>query len=274
MSEALVLGGGGVAGIAWTVGLLTGLAEAGNDVTGADLVVGTSAGATVAAQLGSGLGLAGLYARQAEPGLQTEELQAELDLEKFGALLERNVGGPELRRAVGRFALESPTVPQERRRAVIAARLPSHEWPSRALKIVAVEAETGEATVFGNASGVPLVDAVAASGAVPGVWPPVTIGAHRYVDGGVRSGENADYAIGFDRVLVIAPMGETEQPFAERPLPEVTDQLRASGAKVAIIGPDAASLEAIGPNVLDPATRTPAAEAGRTQGRSWSITWK
>ncbi|MBP2326195.1 putative acylesterase/phospholipase RssA [Kibdelosporangium banguiense] len=60
--QALVLGGGGVAGIAWMTGLLAGLAESGKDVTGADLIVGTSAGSAVAAQLGSGLSLDELYA--------------------------------------------------------------------------------------------------------------------------------------------------------------------------------------------------------------------
>ncbi|GAA3558110.1 patatin-like phospholipase family protein [Amycolatopsis ultiminotia] len=278
MSEALVLGGGGVAGIAWTTGLLTGLAAAGAHVTAADLVVGTSAGATVAAQLGSGQSLAQLYARQADPSLQTEEITAELDLEKigaeFGAVFEQAADPLGLRRAIGRYALAAQTVPEARRRAVIAARLPSHEWPSSALKIVAVDAETGEPRVFDRASGVPLVDAVAASCAVPGVWPPVTIGPHRYVDGGVRSGENADYAEGFDRVLIVVPMGEAESFPTERPLSEVVDDFRAAGRKVAIIRPDAAAQEAIGTNVLDPATRTPAAEAGRAQGQGQAIVWE
>ena len=77
--HALVLGGGGVAGIAWMTGLLAGLADAGDDVTGADLIIGTSAGANVAAQVGSGLPLAELFARQAEPALQSAEIMAELD---------------------------------------------------------------------------------------------------------------------------------------------------------------------------------------------------
>ena len=60
--------------------------------------------------------------------------------------------------------------------------------------ITAVDAVTGEFTVFTADSGVDLVDAVAASCAVPGVWPPVTIGDRRFVDGGVRSPVNADLA--------------------------------------------------------------------------------
>jgi NTE family protein len=68
--QALVLGGGGVAGIAWMTGVLAGLADAGRDVTGADLLVGTSAGAAVAAQVGSGLPLDALLARQVDPAPQ------------------------------------------------------------------------------------------------------------------------------------------------------------------------------------------------------------
>lgn len=67
--HVLVLGGGGVAGIGWITGLLAGLAESGRDVTDADLVIGTSAGATMAAQLGSGLTLDRLLARQTKPEL-------------------------------------------------------------------------------------------------------------------------------------------------------------------------------------------------------------
>jgi NTE family protein len=57
MTEALVLGGGGVAGIAWITGLLTGLADAGQDVTGADVIVGTRAGTGTADRLEHGLKL-------------------------------------------------------------------------------------------------------------------------------------------------------------------------------------------------------------------------
>ena len=65
--HALVLGGGGVAGIAWMTGSARRAGRIGRDVTGADVVIGTSAGATVAAQLGSGLPLTSCYARQMDP---------------------------------------------------------------------------------------------------------------------------------------------------------------------------------------------------------------
>ncbi|WP_431968891.1 patatin-like phospholipase family protein [Actinacidiphila sp. bgisy160] len=278
MTDALVLGGGGVAGIAWITGLLAGLAEAGQDVSGADVLVGTSAGATVAAQLGSGLSLDELYARQTEPALQSAEIMAEVDLANFGAsiaeVLEGAASVPDMRRAVGRFALGAETVPEEERRRVIESRLPSHDWSaSRTVRIVAVDAETGQPEVFDGSSGVDLVDAVAASCAVPGVWPPVTIDGRRFVDGGVRSAANADYAVGASRVLAIVPMGATELFPSERPLEQAVRELRAAGAEVAVVGPDEASLAAIGTNPLDPATRRPAAEAGRAQGRELEIEW-
>jgi NTE family protein len=178
---------------------------------------------------------------------------------------------PAMRRAVGRFALSAVTVPESERRAVIESRLPSHQWPAATLKIVAVDAESGEPRVFDKASGVSLVDAVTASCAVPGVWPPATIGRRRYVDGGVRSNENADYAAGASRILVIAPLGTAELWPSEKPLDRTVAELRKGGAETAIIEPDEASRVAIGVNPLDPSTHKPAAEAGRAQGRELKI---
>ncbi|MCG3749823.1 patatin-like phospholipase family protein [Amycolatopsis sp. Poz14] len=278
MSRALVLGGGGVAGIAWATGLLTGLAEAGQDVTDVDMLIGTSAGAAVAAQLGSGLPLPQLYARQTDPALQAAEIAAEFDPEKFGeefaAVLADGGTAAETRRAMGKYALAAETVPEPRRRAVIESRLPSHEWPERAVKIVAVEAETGEPAVFDSSSGVSLIAAVAASCAVPGIWPAVPINGGWYVDGGVRSASNADYATGFAQVAVVVPMGAAEPFPTERPFDQVLADLRSAGAKVAVLEPDEASVAAIGPNPLDPATRSTAAAAGLAQGRRGGVVWE
>ncbi|MEV4149465.1 patatin-like phospholipase family protein [Amycolatopsis sp. NPDC049691] len=275
--QALVLGGGGVAGIAWTTGLLTGLAEHGQDLTGADLLVGTSAGSVVAAQVTSGTALDELYARQVDPARQTREIPAEIDFEKFAAAFGEAVTGStnpaEIRRAIGEMALAAETVSEVDRRAVIEARLPVHEWPEQRLVIVAVDASTGEPRRFDKASGVSLVDAVAASCAVPGIWPAVTIDGRRYVDGGVRSAENADYATGYTRVTVVSPLGVDAPLPMEKPLLEVLEDLRTAGAEVTLITPDEASVAAIGENPLDPATRTPAAEAGRAQGAALTLSW-
>lgn len=271
--HALVLGGGGVAGIAWMTGLIAGLADAGQDVTAsADVIIGTSAGATVAAQLGSGLSLAYLFARQVDPALQSRELMAVIDWEKFATDIEQYASAsdtPEERlRSYGQFALAADTVPEPERRAVIESRLPSHNWPATPLRLTAVDCVSGELTVFEAASGVSLVDAVGASTAVPGIWPPVTINGRRYMDGGVRSGDNADLAAEAERVIVISPMGMNSPLPSPMPLREVLTSLKDGGATVTVISPDEESVAAIGTNALDPATRAPAATAGRAQGRT------
>ena len=270
--HALVLGGGGVAGIAWMTGLLAGLAEAGDDISGADTIIGTSAGAAVAAQLGSGLALNDLYARQAEPDRQAAEIGAEIDLAKIGAEIGAYMTGAstpeETLRQVGAYALDAQTIPEAARLAVMESRLPSREWPARDIRLVAVEAATGEMRIFDARSGVPLVDAVAASCAVPGIWPPVTIGGRRYIDGGVRSSDNADLAAGAERITVISPLGYNSPLPSSLPLRDVVGRLRAAGSAVTVLVADAASLTAMGTNPLDPDTRTPTAQAGLAQGRA------
>ena len=268
-----MLGGGGVAGIAWITGLLAGLADAGQDVTAAaDVIIGTSAGANVAAQLGSGLPLEELFARQVEAALQSRELMAVIDWEKFAADIERYTSASdtptEQLRNLGRFALDADTVPEPQRMAVIESRLPSREWPTRPMKLTAIDCVSGELTVFDAASGVSLVDATAASAAVPGIWPPVTIDGRRYMDGGVRSADNADLAAGAQRIIVISPLGMNSPLPTPMPLREVLAALKDGGATVTVISPDEASVAAIGVNALDPATRVPAATAGRAQGRT------
>jgi NTE family protein len=276
IEQALVLGGGGVAGIAWIAwitGLLAGLADVAQDVTrGTDVIIGTSAGATVAAQLGSGLSLEELFARQVDPQLQSRELMAVIDWATFAADLQPYISASstptEQLRGFGRFALGADTVPEPERLAVIESRLPSRDWPARPMRLIAVDCGSGELAVFEAGSGVSLVDAVAASAAVPGVWPPVTIGGRRYMDGGVRSADNADLAAGAKRVIVISPLG-TDSPLpSPMPLREVVAVLKDGGATVTVISPDEASVAAIGTNALDPATRVPAATAGRAQGQA------
>jgi NTE family protein len=171
-------------------------------------------------------------------------------------------------RRIGAFARAAKTVPEAARREAVASRLPSHEWPARRMQLVAVDAITGAHRVFDRASGVPLVDAVTASCAVPGVWPPSTIGGVRYIDGGVRSSDNADLASGFGRVVVLSPMGLTGVFPTRYPLREVVTRLRSDGSEVRVLTPDADSIAAMGANPLDPSTRAPSARAGRSQGRA------
>ncbi|MEV4257450.1 patatin-like phospholipase family protein [Spirillospora sp. NPDC049652] len=261
---ALVLGGGGVAGIAWEVGVLVGLAEAGANVLDADLLVGTSAGSSVAAQVGAGLTPAELYARQTDPALQNHEfvppgVSLERVFEQMTRIQAEHSDIGDIRREVGAYALAAETVPEKERYAVIEGRLPVHEWPDRPLLVPAVNAATGEPVIWTKDSGVSLVDAVASSCAVPGIWPPVTIGDARYTDGGIRSMVNADLAAGFERVLVVAPLTDPA-------LDGQVAALRDAGAVVDVILADEASVAAFGTDPLSPGTRGPSAEAGKVQG--------
>jgi NTE family protein len=267
--RALVLGGGGLSGIAWETGVLAGLAAGGVDVTAADHVLGTSAGATVAAQLGSGLSLTELFERQTVPELQSAELSPDIGrvvelMESWEELPLEYPDPVELRREVGQRALAAETVPEAERRAVIAGRLPRHSWPSGKLAVVAVEARTGDVRVFDQASGADLVDAVAASCAIPGIWPPVTIGAGRYIDGGTRSAVNADLAAGYQRVLILAPMAD---PSLDGQVAGLTQAAGDGSVQVQVLAPDDDSLAAMGINPLDPGVRAPVAHAGYAQGR-------
>ncbi|MFJ3726811.1 patatin-like phospholipase family protein [Streptomyces sp. NPDC090045] len=262
---ALVLGGGGLTGVGWECGILYGLARAGVDLTTADLVVGTSAGSVVGAQLTCGqLSVQELYERQL--GDATGEIAAKLGagvIARYAVAMVRSRNATVYRQRVGAMALAADTGAEADRRAVLAARLVSHEWPERRLVVTAVDALTGEPADFDRESGAGLVDAVSASCAVPGVWPPVTVGGRRFIDGGVRSATNADLAAGYARVVIIAPIslgsGLVPSPAAQ------AARLREAGARVMVISPSAEARKAFGRNVLDPARRDPAARAGLAQ---------
>ena len=265
----LVLGGGGITGIAWEIGLLFGLAQAGVDLSGADLVVGTSAGSVVGAQLASGAELEAMYGRQLEPPKQEKVARmTRANLAQYGWALLRSRGKDvEFRRRVGALALAAEkaglTPSEQERLDVIGSRLLGTEWPDRPLVLTAVDAETGEFSAFDRDSGVPLLKAVAASCAVPGVYPPVTIGERRYIDGGMRSAANADLASDCERLVVLAPI-----PRGIGPMASVDAQVGSMVSRVAVVSPDKASRAAIGRNVLDPAARAGSARAGRAQAAS------
>jgi len=261
--RALVLGGGGITGIAWEIGLLGGLAAEDVDLTSADLVVGTSAGSDVGAQITSGTPLEELYAAQlAGYGIEVASHMGRGLLLGYAVNLVRGRDPVRFRQRIGRMALRAKTMPATERLAVIASRLPSPDWPARALQVTAVDADTGEFQVFDRDSGVPLIDAVAASCAVPGVYPPIGIGSRHYVDGGTRSATNADLAVGCERVVILAPIKAGFGPLIG--VDAFVAQLRG-GSRVVSVSPDAAASAAIGRNALDPARRAPSAEAGRSQ---------
>ena len=295
---ALVLGGGGAAGQAWQIGVIAGLAEAGLDLTeAADLVVGTSSGSTTAAQVRSGIPAADLLASvlspPVQPAGQNREQPPSLPMatvfERMRAIGAAATSAAGLRRAMGAFGLESDSVlgpGAGQRRAMVAARLPRAEWPGRPMIVVAVDAHTGELAAFDRDSGVDLVDAVTASTALPGLTPTHSINGTHYINGGVRSAENADLASGYANVVVLSPFGGRNRTPPERgadpagqfeglrrspewgtDLASQVEALREQGSNVEVITPDAGSRAAMGANQMDPATRIPAARAGFAQGK-------
>jgi NTE family protein len=294
---ALVLGGGGAAGQAWQIGIIAGLAETGLDLTeAADLVIGTSSGSTTAAQVRSGIPAAELLASVLSPPVQpvgqNREQPPSLPMatvfERMRAIGAAATSAADLRRAMGAFGLESDSILEPaaagQRRAMVAARLPRPEWPDRPMIVVAVDAHTGELAAFDRDSGVDLVDAVTASTALPGMVPTHSINGTRYINGGVRSGENADLASGFANVVVLSPFGGRNRTPPERgadpagqfeglrkfpgaDLASQVEALRKQGSHVEVITPDADSRAAMGTNQMDLATRIPAARAGFAQGK-------
>jgi NTE family protein len=207
-----------------------------------------------------------MYARQLEPPAQEKVARVgRATLARYAwAMLSSRGRDVEFRTRIGALALAAEkaglTPSEQERLDVIGSRLVSAQWPERNLTITAVDAATGEFRTFDRGSGVRLVQAVAASCAVPGVYPPVTIEGRRYVDGGMRSAANADLAQGYDRLVVLAPI-----PRGVGPLASVDAQVTGMVSRVAVVSPDGASRTAIGRNVLDPAAREPAARAGRAQ---------
>jgi NTE family protein len=275
--RALVLHGGGSAGNAWEIGVIAGLFDAGLDVTSADLIVGTSAGATAAAQITSAnptalLGdilAAAIQPRTAAAGPESGRAAARPainHLERTGKIIAAATDAADMRRRMAAAALELDVDPDAstRWRAITAARLPNQEWPEQTIFITAVDARTGEPVVFDRHSGVDLIDAIAAS---TSSGAPYRIGENRYIDGGYRRNENADLAAGYERVLVLSPFGgRTRHPLEwGMQLAAQVDELRTAGSRVETILPDEAALPAFGDNMMDPSTRPPAARAGYAQ---------
>jgi NTE family protein len=269
--RALVLAGGGIAGIAWETGILQGIAdespETADALLASDVLVGTSAGSTVSAQLSSGLSLQELFELQV--GTTSAELDPGVGIDNVTDLFVKAMLTPNTTRAqklqgIGAVALSTDTVAAAVRRKVIEARLPSHDWPDRVLRISAIDIDTGELVTLDSESGASLVDAVAASCAVPGVWPVVTIGGRRFMDGGIGSAVNMVLAADCDTAVALVPQGRsTPSPFGAGAAEEVDG---FDGRSLGIFADDDA-LAAFGKNPLDPACRVPSAHAGRAQGR-------
>lgn len=286
--RALVLGGGGSTGNAWLIGVIAGLADGGLDVTAPDLTIGTSAGATAAAQLASthtsSVSVADLYAASLVPvpprsapggggpggAGRAPGRPAAGGLQRLIDLIAVSSDAADYRRRLSAAALAQDADEHgawtDRWRAVVGQRLPHATWPDRAIAITALDAHTAEGVVFHRESGVGLVDAVAASTS-SGL--PYRIGDGLYLDGGFRSNaENADLATGYARVLVLSPFGGRTLAPDDWGI-SLADQLaalRAAGSAVETVFPG--SEELFGENAMDVSLRPAAARAGYEVGRA------
>ncbi|MGH2633805.1 MAG: patatin-like phospholipase family protein [Tepidiformaceae bacterium] len=282
--RALVLGGGGPVGIAWETGLAAGLAEHGIDLREADIIVGTSAGSAVGAQLALGRVPSEMVtaikgqAGAAPPAATGSAPAPAADLTELMRLMARAASGestPEAARAeLGQFALRAQTPPEETFIAGFGRTLSGAAWPSRRFTCTAVDTADGSFVTWDNDSGVPLAAAVASSCSVPGIVPPITINGRRYMDGGMRSATNIDLVAGYDVVLAVVvraaelaagnPMAEASKQRLESEL----DAVRNAGGAVEVIAPDDAAIEVFGVNLMDFSRRTGAVDAGVRQGRA------
>ena len=280
--KALVLSGGGPVGIAWESGLIAGLAEAGVDLSEADFILGTSAGSFVGARLAMGAKppelAAPFLAMEVTPSLESAAPPlpgagaTRPDMGKLIAFMTELSAGKrpaaEIRAEIGAWALSVPTVSEG---AFIAnfghslGDLPPDAWPDRPYACTAVDALDGAFKLWTAADGVGLARAVASSCSVPGIYPPITINGRRYIDGGMRPGSSVDLARSYERVVVIAVY---QNPSLEAEIA----MLRDEGARVALVVPDAASVEAFGGMLMDSRRRPAAAAAGLAQGRSGADT--
>ena len=288
--RAVVLGGGGIAGIAWQTGLLAGLAERGIDLAAADVVVGTSAGSVVGTLLRGG-GIEATYRQLTQPGDEPELTRAPIEestvsaattarpegvshapsatpdlsgvMAALAAAAQSDAGEVAARAEIGALARAASAGRSEADSIeTIRALLPNGDWPVEQLRVTAVDATSGQFRVFDAASGVDLGRVVASSCAVPGVYPTVTIEGRAYMDGGMRSGTNADVAADCARVLVIVCLAEQQTSGTG---PTVHQTVAAHAGETLVITADAASVRAFGTNPLQLSTRSASVRAGYLQ---------
>jgi NTE family protein len=296
--SVLVLGGGGILGEAWMSAVLAGLSDAsGFDPRECESFVGTSAGSIVSAALSAGVDPRARLGELPEPPPVPEDAPGddggalrrvlEAGMAAGGAaaaplvalgLRTTQPGGALLRRAA------LARVPAGRRSLAPLGReldRAGARWDGR-LAVSAVEVESGRRVMFGR-PGAPeasVGQAVEASCAIPGVFRPIVVDGRHYVDGGAWSPTNLDCAPveRGTRVLCLNPTGSMRpsrsSPFGGLGLLSRSVAglealaLERRGARVTVVSPDAGSLAAIGPNLMDARPRSQVIAAGLAQGHA------
>jgi NTE family protein len=262
VGNALVLSGGGFVGVAWELGVVGGLRAGGVDPHRFDLIVGTSAGSIAGLTIASDAPYEAILQAGSDLALELAGFNERMDPELTGRIFARNpmAGNPDQgqRAEIGAMASLAAIGLEDRFVESFARFLPDAPWPL-ALAIAAVDVEDGAFATWRADSGVPLVRAVAASCAVPGIFPPVTIAGRRYMDGGIRSPTSVDVAAGHQVVVVISPVESTSTPHFDAE----TEAVRNAGGRLTDIRPNASPIVLGGPDATDPQR---AFDAGFQQG--------
>jgi len=294
--DVLVLGGGGVLGEAWMMGVLAGVEDAtGFDLRRCEHFVGTSAGSIVAAHLVAGE----RPRRPAETGTEIEPVAKSQPVNSLASIAQsaaRRAGGWAL--AAGAsfapLALGVSAPGGAVLRATMLRRLPRPSTSLEGLKtniehsgarfdgrlrVVAVDRRNGKRVVFGSprAPHAAVAEAVAASCSVPWLFAPVTIGDREYVDGGVWSASNLDAApAGRDtHVLCLTPTASLSgsqtilsilRRVARTSVSLETMALRRRGAAVQNVAPNLECAATMGVNFMDREPRDRVLEAAYRQG--------
>jgi NTE family protein len=276
----LVLGGGGAVGIAWEIAVLAALDEAGVHLSGAEIVVGTSAGSIVGARLASRREFADMLAEQAvatqPPPEIAERAGSEGPADMLGLFSEvaRLTDSAERGRRLGAIGLSAPTMPEQAYLAMVAGIIQVSQWPASTRFVpTAVDCQTGQRVGWEAAPDISLVAAVASSCCVPGMVPPVTIRGRRYIDGGVWSPSNADLLLGsgVGKAIFIGPFGgagEGDFLNAGAALQQELAALEKDGIATVALTPDPVLFQQVGSDFLNSALRPIGVERGLADGRA------
>jgi NTE family protein len=277
VNVGLILGGGGVVGIAWEIGVMAGLREhAGFDPGAMSLIVGTSAGSVAGAQVALGHDLDELVARQ-QRARRSPRSQKSSPPRAPGApsvvpndIMRLMISGDapmeERTIAIGKLAVDADVALGEAEYVEsFRSLLGTDEWPEIDLRVTTAECETGRSILWSKADGIDLLRAVASSCAIPGWFPPVEFDGHRYIDA-PRGGFYAPLVEekDLDALLFIGPNGAL--PEGLRDNPEI-DALAGRGLPVVQITGGAA-ITGAAVNLMDPEARGDAVDAGIDDGKA------
>lgn len=269
---ALALSGGGHYGIAFHIGYLKGLFDKGIDLRTVDYIIGTSAGSQVSTTISSMIDWDTIWQEQIiekvnETTPISDKEMGEL-IQAFDQLAKESKSTKAWVDGMGEISKNTqPNVSLDARRDMIRNRLGSVplEWNDK-LNIVATELETSERKVFNAQSGVALIDALAASSALQGVWQPIPINGYHYYDGGSYSMENPDVVDDAVKVIVLTTNLPIETPYA---LDQLVEQMKADGKDVYVVKPSdevVSILQAYQYNTVNADMREEIAQAAVKQG--------